>query len=294
MTGLRCLFRRLLVLCALALTGAASAQVEVTLQMSRKSFVAGESIPVTVSITNNSGQDLNFQGSKSAAWIDFTVASAARGLPLSPSETAFGSMSVPRGQTKARSFDLRKIFPLTQMGNYSVYAIVRLPGQARDGFMSNRLAFNLDNAVPYWSQKVGVGGTRGQSREFRVLNYNNGQKSLLYAQVIDLNTGSPLQTHSLGEYLSFSKPSVTIDNRQLMHVLYLVAPTVWSHARVTSDGMLLGAELHKTTGAGNPMLTTSKEGVVTVANGIPYDPRAEAEARSKVRKASDRPSFLFQ
>jgi hypothetical protein len=203
-------------------------------------------------------------------------------------------MTVPLGQTKARSFDLRKIFPLTQMGNYSVYAVVRLPGQSREGFMSNRATFNLDNALPYWTQKVGVGGTRGQSREFRVLNYNNGKKSMLYAQVVDLNTGSPMQTHSLGEYLSFSKPSVTIDNRQLMHVLYLVAPSVWSHARVTSDGMLLGAELYKTTGAGNPMLTTSKDGVVMVANGILYDPRAEAEARSKVRKASDRPTFLFQ
>ena len=290
MTGLRCLFRRLLVLCAL--TGAASAQVDVNISMQRKSFVAGESITLTVSITNRSGKDLNFQGSSSAGWIDFTVVSSARNVPMTPADTAFGGMSVPLGQTKARSFDLRKIFPLTQMGNYSVYAVVRLPGQTRDGFMSNRLAFNLDNALPYWTQRVG--GSRGQPREFRVLNYNNGKKSLLYAQVLDLTTGSALQTHSLGEYLSFSKPSVTIDNRQVMHVLYLVAPTVWSHARVTPEGMLLGAELHKTTGAGNPMLTSTKDGVVTVANSFPYDPKAEAEARSKVRKASDRPAVGFR
>jgi hypothetical protein len=292
MTGLRCLLR-LLVLCALA--GAASAQVEVKLQMPRKSFVAGESIPVTVSITNQSGQDINFQGSRNAGWIDFTVTSTGRGVPMTPAgEPAFGSMSVPLGQTKARGFDLRKIFPLTQTGNYSVYATIRLPGQTREGFISNRVAFNLDAAVPYWTQRAGVSGTQGQSREFRVLNYNNGKKSLLYAQVIDLGTGSPLQTHSLGEYLSFSKPTVTLDNRQVMHVLYLVAPTVWSHAKVTSEGMLLGAELHKTTGAGNPMLTTSRTGEVGVANSIPYDPRAEAEARSKFRKASDRPAALFQ
>ena len=293
MTGLRCLFRHLLVLCSL--TGAASAQLNVTLQMSQKNFVAGESIPITVSITNQSGRDLNFQGSQEAGWIDFTVSSSSRGVPMSPAANpAFGSMSVPLGQTKARSFDLRKIFPLTQMGNYSVYATVRLPGDSRNSFISNRLAFNLDSAAPYWSQRVGTGGKSGQTREFRVMNYNNGKKSMLYAQVVNLETGSPLQTHSLGEYLSFSKPSVTLDNRQVMHVLYLVAPTAWSHARVTSDGILLGAELHKSTGAGNPVLVTSKEGIVNVANSIPFDPKAEAEARSKFRKASDRPAFLFQ
>lgn len=293
MTGFRCLLRRLFVFCALAT--AASAQVQVVLQMDRKNFVAGESVPVTVSITNQSGQELNFQGSKGAGWIDFTVTSAARGIPMTPSvEPAFGTMSVPLGQTRARSFDLRKIYPLTQMGNYSVYATIRLPGQEKAGFISNRAAFTLNNAVPYWSQKVGMGRDNAATREFRVLNYNNGEKTMLYAQVVDLKTGSPLQTHSLGEYLSFNKPAVTVDRSQVMHTLYMVAPMIWSHARVTADGMLLGGQLHKSTGSGSPVLTTSKDGVVAVANSIPYDPRAEAEARAKIRKASDRPAFLYQ
>ena len=41
--------------------------------------------------------------------------------------------------------------------------------------------------------------------------------------------------------VSFQKPAVTVDNRQVMHVLYLVSPTMWNHARISPDGTLLGA-----------------------------------------------------
>lgn len=291
MIGLRTLLP-LALLCAFAAT--AQAQIEVRLQMARKTFVAGEPVPVTVSITNQSGQDLTLQGNKRLGWIDFTVTSS-RGVPLTAiGQTAFGAVQIPLGQTMAKTFDLAQIYPLREMGNFSVYGVVRLPGQTTDGFISNRLLFNINTARPYWSQRVGLPGKAGQMREFRVLNFTGGKKATLYAQVVNLKTGSPLQTHSLGEYLNFRKPSVTLDNHQVMHVLYLIGPDVWSHARVGPDGTLLGNDLHKAAGGVDPQLFTLREGSVQVANSIPYDPKAEAEARGRVRKASERPPFIFQ
>ncbi|QJE97028.1 hypothetical protein [Luteolibacter luteus] len=290
MTGIRSLFH-LVWLCVLAVP--AMAQVDVRLQMARNTFVAGEPVEVVVSITNQSGQDLTLQGDSRQGWINFTVMGANRdGVPLSAlSQPAFGAAKIPFGQTMSRRFDLAQMYPLREMGNFSVYAVVRLPGQTRDGFISNRLLFNISTARPYWTQKVGLPGKPGQMREFRVLNFNNGRKTYLYGQVMNTKTGSALQTHSLGEYLSFSKPAVALDNRQTMHVLYLIAPTVWSHARIGPDGSLLGSQLHKAAGSINPQLFTMKDGSVQVGNSIPYDPKAEAEARGKVRKASERPSF---
>lgn len=272
----------------------ATAQIDVKLQMARKTFVAGESIPVSISITNNSGQDLVFQGTNRLGWIDFTVTSN-RGVPMTPlGKPTFGAVKIPLGQTMARTIDLAQMFPLQTMGNYSVYGVVRLPGQTNDGFISNRLLFNVNTARPYWSQKVGVPGKAGQTREYRVLNFTGSQKTTLYAQVVDSRTGNPLQTHSLGEVLMFRKPSVALDNRQVMHVLYLIGPTVWAHARVGPDGALLGRELHKRGAGPDPILVTLSSGIVQVGNSIPYDPKAEAEARSRVRKASDRPAFIFR
>jgi hypothetical protein len=266
----------------------AVAQIDVRLQMSRNTFVAGEPVPVSISVTNNSGKDLVFQGNNRLGWIDFTVTSN-RGVPMTPiGQPTFGAVKIPLGQTMTKTIDLALLFPMQSMGNYSIYGVVRMPGQTTEGFISNRLLFNINTARPYWSQKV------GNSREFRVLNFTGGKKNMLYAQVVDSRTGNPLQTHSLGEVLMFRKPSVALDNRQVMHVLYLIGPTTWAHARVGSDGTLLGRELHKRGNGPDPQLVTLGSGIVQVANSIPYDPKAEAEARSRVRKASDRPAFIFQ
>lgn len=282
-------FRTLLPLVLLGLFMApAGAQIDVKLQMSRNTFVAGEPVPVSVSVTNNSGQDLVFQGNSRFGWIDFTVTSS-RGVPMTPlGQPTFGAVKIQLGQTMTKTIDIARLFPMQSMGNYSIYGVVRMPGQTTDGFISNRLLFNINTARPYWSQKV------GKDREYRVLNFTGGKKNMLYAQVINTRTGSPLQTHSLGEVLMFRKPSVALDNRQVMHVLYLIGPTAWAHARVDANGSLLGRELHKRGNGPDPQLVTLSGGIVQVANSIPYDPKAEAEARSRVRKASDRPSFIFQ
>jgi hypothetical protein len=272
----------------------ARAQVEVRLQMGRTTFVAGEQIPLSVSVTNHSGQDLAFQGNSRLGWIDFTVMSG-RGVAMTPlGQPAFGSVKIPLGQTMTRTVDLSKLYSLQSMGNFSVYAVVRLPGQTHEGFMSNRLLFNVNTARPYWTQKVGVPGKAGQTREYRVLEFSGGPKTMLYAQVMDTRTGGALQTHSLGEVMMVRKPSITLDNRQVMHVLYMVAPDTWGHARVSPNGTLLGRELHKRGAVSDPVLVTNRSGVVQVGNSVPYDPQAAARARNHARKISDRPAFIFQ
>ena len=289
MTGIRLLYPLLFLGLCLA---TARAQVDVRLTMARNNYVAGESVQATVTVTNRSGQDLVFQGSSRIGWLDLMV-NTGTGNPLSPvAMPAFGSVKIPLGQTMSRTVDLSQLYPLQTVGNYSVYASVRLPGQDRIGVASNRLTFSVNSARTYWTQRIGLPGKSGQGREFRVLEFNSGSKTMIYAQVADTRTGSALRTHALGEVLMFRKPSVTLDNRQVMHVLYLMSPDMWGHVRVAADGQLLGRELHKR-GNSDPVLYTSRDGIVEVGNSIPYDPKAEAEARGKVRKASDRPSFIF-
>jgi hypothetical protein len=290
MTGIRLLFPLLFLGLCLA---TARAQVEVRLTMERNNFVAGESIPVSVSVTNRSGQDIVFQGSSRVGWLDLMV-NTLSGNPLTPvGQPAFGAVKIPLGQTMSRTVDLAQLYPLQTVANYSVYASVRLPGQGNNGVTSNRLVFNVNSARPYWAQKIGLSGKSGEGREFRVLEFNTGAKTMLYAQVVNSRTGSALRTHPLGEVLMFRKPSVTLDNRQVMHVLYLMSPDMWGHVRVAPDGQLLGRELHKRGAGSDPVLYTSRDGIVEVGNSIPYDPKAAAEARNRVRKASDRPGFIF-
>jgi len=289
-------FRRLLLPLLMALLGAhqAAAQVSVDLKFTKSSFLHGEPIPITVSLTNLTGRDLTFQGTRDSAWIDFIV-NSTRGVPLTAfGKPAFGAVVIPAGKTMAKTVDLTKLYSFRELGNFSVYSIVRLTGQGNQGYQSRRHLFTVSSAKPYWSQVVGVPGKPGKTHEFRLIQFTGGAKNQLYAQVADAKTGAVLRTHHLGEVLMFRKPTTTVDGDLTMHVLYLITPTFWGHARISPDGTFLGRDLYKPSDLGDPKLAKNSAGKVITVGGIPYDPVAEAEARAKERKASDRPAFIYE
>jgi len=89
------------------------------------------------------------------------------------------------------------------------------------------------------------------------------------------------------------KPLVTVDRKQCMHVMFLATPTMWVHCTVDTDGKLINREIHQRGSQGDPQLLTFGDGTVRVANSIPYDQKAAAEAKAKIRKASDRPPITY-
>ncbi len=122
------------------------------------------------------------------------------------------------------------------MGNFSLYAIVRLPNQGTNGFQSNRHLFTVNSALPYWKQAVGVPGRPGKQNEFRLIKFNSGRKTQLYAQLADARTGRIMRTHHLGELLTVREPAVSVDSSLNMHVLFMINPKFWGHARIAADG----------------------------------------------------------
>lgn len=278
----------------IGLAASAAAQVTVSLQLPKRNFLAGEPVPVTVEMTNMAGRELIFQGTPNEPWIDFMVTSS-RGVPMTPTGRAtLGAVKIPSGQSAVRTIDISRMYAFSELGNYSVYAIVRLPRQERGGFQSNRHLFTVSSARPYWSQAVGVPGKAGQNHEFRLIQFSAERKTQLYAQVAELNSGRPLRTHHLGEVLMFRKPSVVVDGALNMHVLYLITPAIWGHARIGPDGSFIGRDLYKSSDFGDPGLVKLPDGSVRADGGIPYDPQKIAEERRNSRKASDRPAFIYE
>jgi hypothetical protein len=64
---------------------------------------------------------------------------------------------------------------------------------------------------------------------------------------------------------------------------------MWVHYQIDTDGKVVERQIHQRGSQGDPQLLTFADGSVRVANSIPYDQKATAEARAKIRKASDRP-----
>lgn len=246
-----------------------------------------------VTITNHAGRELVFQSDGRFQWLDFVV-KTGNGTPVNAKgRSIFGPMKISAGQTLAREVDLTQHFQLSEPGNFSVSAVIHPPGDTSDGASTNRVFFNQSPGRLYWSQKVGISGRSNHTREFRVLNFSGDSKTQLYAQIVDGMTGQFVRTFLLGDSLMLRKPLVTVDRQQRMHVMFLATPTMWVHCVINTDGKLVERQIHQRGPVGDPQLLTMGDGTVRVANSIPYDPKAAAEQRAKIRKASDRPPITY-
>jgi hypothetical protein len=269
-----------------------SAQIATSLRMSKKSYLSGEVIIAEVIVTNHTGRDITLTSSRALPWLSFVVSSASGEAVATRKLNVFGAMNIKAGSSLAKRIDLNEFFLLNKQGNYGVSAIVRDPSEKVQGATTNRILFNINPGKTYWSQKVGIKNDKGSGvRELRVLTYSDGQKTQLYAQSIDDRIGTPVSTFLLGDVLLLRKPSVTLDSRQRMHVMYLVTPSVWVHYQISCEGKVISRDIHKTASQGEPVLMSFGDGSVRVLNSILYDPKAAELERKKIRKATDRPEL---
>lgn len=285
----RYLFLAAIFLCPLA---DVRAQLATSLSMNKKTYVAGEPVIAEIIVTNHSGRELTLASTRALPWLSFVVTNN-RGNPVPTRKlNSFGAMQIKAGQSLAKQVDLTEFFLLDTQGNYAVSGVVRDPNGSVEGSSTNRMLFNLNPGRTYWSQKVGV--SAGQTRELKLLTFSDGQKTQLYAQIMDGRTGTPLRTFSLGDALMLRKPMVTLDGNQRMHVMYLGTPSMWVHCQVSADGKLVGRDIHQRAAQGDPVLMAYGDGSVRVVNSILYDPKAVEDARSKIRKATDRPQIPLE
>jgi hypothetical protein len=271
------------------------AQLATSLSINKRTYVAGEPVIAEIIITNHSGRELTLASTRALPWLSVLVTNN-KGNPVPTRKiNAFGSMKIKIGESLARRIDLTEYFLLDSQGNFAVSALVRDPSGDMQSSSTNRILFNLNPGRTFWSQKVGVNNQLGnQTRELKLLTFSDGQKTQLYAQSIDGRTGTSLRTFSLGDALMLRKPMVTLDGKQRMHVMYLGTPSMWVHCQITADGQLVSRDIHQRASQGDPVLMAYGDGSVRVVNSILYDQKAAEKARSKIRKATDRPQIPLE
>ena len=273
--------------------GNAHAQLAASLKLDKSLYLAGEPVIATVTVTNHSGRELTFRSDGRFQWLDFIVKTSGNNTVPPRGKQLFGPMKIKAGESLAREVDLTRHFQLSKPGNFSVVAVIHPPGAAVEGTSTNRLLFSQNPGRTVWSQKVGVSVGGSQTRDMRLIQFSGSQKTHLYAQVADGSTGTLVRTFLLGDMLTLRRPVATIDRNQRMHVLFLHTPSLWVHCVVSSDGKLVARQIHNRAAVGDPKLVTLGNGETRVVNSIPYDPKAAAEQRAKVRKATDRPSVTY-
>lgn len=280
-------------LAAIFCLGTAHAQLATSLRVTKKLHLAGEPVIAVVTVTNHSGREQVFRSDGRFQWLDFIVRNGSGNTVNPKRRSLFGPMKIGAGQTLAREVDLTQHFQLSEAGTFSVAAVIRPPGDAAEGTTTNKAFFIQSSGSLYWSQKVGTTGRSMTTREFRLLNFAGDSKSQIYAQVRDGSTGQLVRTFLLGDVLMLRKPVATVDRQQRMNVMFLTTPTMFIHCVVDTDGNLVSRQIHQRGPVGDPQLLTFGDGTVRVSNSIPYDPKAAAEQKAKIRKATDRPAITY-
>jgi hypothetical protein len=277
-----------IVLGCLAIAGIADAQLVTSLKISKKMHLTGEPVAAVLSVTNHSGRELVFRGDGRFPWLHFSVTDGA-GQAVQPMTTlSFPPMKIAAGQTLAREVDLAAMFQLDRAGSYSVSATIQSPLGDGRAYRTNRAHFVQSPGRTLWTQTIGRGGS-GRTREFRLIQFTGDTKSRVYAQVFNHSTGRLVGTLPLGDAMSLRKPAATVDREQRMHALFMSTPSIWSHCVIDAQGKVVDRQFHKLASTGDPRLVISPDGSVQVVNSAPYDPKAEAERRSRIRKLSERP-----
>lgn len=269
-------------------------QVVVSAKISKKQFVAYEDVNLSVTMTNRAGQPIDFANKMRRKWIEFIVERGTGQTVFAVQDAVYAPLLLNTGETKTSSFRLNNSYDLSEPGNYTAYAIVRLPGQtAEEGTRTAKVHFTVIKGIAAWKQRAGVPGAPGDTREYRLINVTSDTATELYVQVEDIKRGKMLATYSMGRNLAFRDFSATLDNQNRLNVLFRTTPTIYSHTVVDASGKTVSRQYHKKGAEGvAPKLITTDSGIVGVMDSIPYDPQKEQDLRSQIHNLSELPLGL--
>ena len=277
----------------LIITGTTKAQVAVSLQMNKSSYILNEPVTATIKITNHAGRELILRGNGSRSWLNFHLTSQGRTVPIAR-RINYKPVIIPAGQTVARKININTTYSLGRMGNYTCTATVNMPGPTRNGFVSNRAQFTVTSGRTIWVQRAGIPQAPGEIREYKLITFSGNRSLELFAQVSSANTGLHIATVPLGQAITIRKPTATLDSNNNMHALYQIKPNLFTHVAISPNGSILSSTYHKRGSSGSIPRLYPLNGSVVVAGAIRHDPQAEAEQQKKIRNISERPPFLYR
>ncbi len=271
----------------------AQAQIELSIQVPRRSYILYEPIVATVTITNNAGRDLVFEDSGSKQWFNVEVTTLDGGL-LSPYDPDYKlhPMHVAAGQTLQRSIDLTPLFPIREPGTHRLRANVYLADLDRF-YYSNYASFDLTDGKLLWEKTVGVPGS-GDLRQVSLLTHELPDRLLLYARIRDLNGNTVYTTQSLGRLLlSGHEPEEMLDSHNNLHILHEAKPGAFVYTCIGLDGERLDQKAYTKAGRFQPILAKLPNGDVEVRGGQVQVAVAKAVGGNAPQpKLSDRPASM--
>lgn len=274
--------RQILALCSVlcALTSAAHAQFLTNITLNKSTYLTYESVEATVTISNRSGADVVMGGPSGQAWLAFEVTDPSGNRVPSMRIRSDETLVFKAGSTIKRTVLVSDAHTFSEYGAYAVTASIYHP-PSQQYFASNRARATFTDAKPFWEQTYGVPlglPGAGQIRRYTLSQLRDTERTYLYVRVVDDKTNLKLATFSLGTCILVADPQVTVDSRNMLHVLFMAAPHIYAHVTIDTQGQLVKRLYHREHQTNRPQLFVQADQTIGVQGGEPYDPAAEAAA----------------
>lgn len=253
---------------ALLLVSRVSAQVSVELSLDQEQFLPSESIPLTVKVTNRSGQQLHLGAE--ADWLTFSVESTEGFVVIKNAEVpVVGEFDLETSQMATKHVDLQPYFSMTKPGRYKVTATLRIKDWAAQ-VASLPQRFDVISGALLWSQDFGIPDGTNAAPEVRKYtlekaNYLRDQLRL-YVQVSDGAVARVYKVSALGPVVSFTRPEAQVDRSSRLNVLWQTGAQGFSFAIVNPDGTIAQKDTYDNYYS-RPRLTVDENGEVVVVGG---------------------------
>ena len=265
------------------------------MNLPKTNYLSYEPMVATVTVYNRAGNDVVLGGPKGRGWMSFDVYRDGQLLSPRSFDGGFETMLLKAGRSVTKKVDINRLYPVADYGSYTINASVYFPPR-RSYFSSKKRRINVTDARAFWKQSFGFSQGRNKLasfRQFSLHEHRESANSALYVRLRETKGTKVYCTFSLGRFINVRKPQATIDSQNTLHVMHMISPRIYSHARVSPEGAFLGNEYFRETTETRPSLVIDAGGSVKVVGGIAYDPNKPTEAKNQPRSASELPPGLL-
>jgi hypothetical protein len=247
-------------------------QVAVDVGLDQEQFLPGEAIPVSVKISNRSGQKLNF--GTEVDWLTFAIESRDGVVVQKIGEApVVGAFDLESAERATKHVDIAPYFSVRQPGRYSIIATVRIKEWGGQPVSSQPKSFNVVEGAKLWEQEFGVPtppeatNAIPEVRKYvlQQANFLKG-KLRLYLRLTDASGTKVFRVVPIGIVLSFSRPEPRLDKFSNLHLLYQNWAHSSSYTVFNPDGEILERQTYDYTDT-RPRLQVDADGRISVAGG---------------------------
>jgi hypothetical protein len=265
----------LILVAAAASATSLCAQLQVSIESTKRQFLAYEPIVVKVRIDNMSGKDMILSGpNPELPWMTFEMTDA-NGQPVTPSRNvSVKNMIFKAGTSIENQFVINRYYDFTGHGLFVLVAKVHC-SDTGEYFSSGRYSYAVTDGKILWEKVVGVPDGQpdaGARRRFMLISYRDTRVNDVYVRIKDEDTNMVYGTIPLGPAVMFGDPQVTTDEKNRLQVLFMTKPRYWRHAIVGADGTIEHSDVYEEAQTTRPTLLTDNSGKVVVRGGFPYRP----------------------